>query len=69
MGCNEREQPVLSNEGLTPAVIVDSSYTPASTATAFPEDAAQALTNTGVEWAVGRVMAVFQVLKHCRGLK
>ena len=62
MGCNKREQPLLSKEGISPAVMVGpSTLTP--TAPTFPEYAAKAHAYPGVEWTEGRVMAVFEVLK------
>ena len=62
MGCNKREQPLLSKEGISPALMVSPS-TPTSTAKTFPEYAAQAHAYPGVERSKGRVMAVFEVLK------
>ena len=62
MGCNKREQPLLSKEGISPALMVGPS-TPTSTATTFPKYAAQAHAYPGVQRSKGCVMAVFEILK------
>ncbi len=62
MGCNKREQPLFSKEGISPALMVGPS-TPTSTAKTFPEYAAQAHAYRGVQRSKGGEMAVFEVLK------
>ena len=62
MGCNKREQPLLSKEGISPALMVGPSA-PAPTATTFPEYAAQAHAYPGVQRFEGPATAVFEILK------
>ena len=62
MGCNEGEQPLLSKEGIAPAVMVRPSA-PTPTAPTFPEYAAQAHAYPGVQRSKGSIMAVFEILK------
>ena len=65
MGCNKREQPLLSKESILPALMVGPS-TPTPTATAFPEYAAQAHAYPGIQRLEGPATAVFEVLKPTR---
>ena len=62
MGCNKREQPQFSKEGISPALMVGAS-SPTPTAMTFPKYAAQAHAYPGVQRSKGGVMAVFEVLK------
>ena len=62
MGCNKREQPLLSKEGISPAVMVGpSTLTP--TAPTFPEYAAKAHAYPGVQRLEGIPTAVLEIFK------
>ena len=62
MGCNKREQPLLSKEGISPAVMVGPSAL-TSTAPTFPEYAAKAHAYPGVQRLEGIPTAVLEILK------
>ena len=62
MGCNKREQPLVSKESIRPALMVGPAA-PTPKAQTDPEYAAQAHAYPGVQRSKGEGMAVFEILK------